>query len=187
MCPPAVIGAIGFAANIAGQFATFQAQAQSARASVEAYNAATKSAGESLANQTSQENLRLRQEYAAGVQKQIDLRREAAQVRGTILASSDGGQGLSEELLLANAARDEARYNDIIATNMRNQEQQSYWNKRGMVSEAQSRSNASGPTSGGPSALGLAAGVLGAGVSFYDSLRITPVKDIPSRGTGYGG
>jgi hypothetical protein len=185
MCPPMVIGAIGLAANIAGQFATFSAQSAAASAQIDAYNAATVSAGESLANQISQENIRLQQEYAAGVEKQIDLRREAAQVRGTILAASDGGQGLSEELLLNNVSRDQARYNDIIAVNMRNQSQQSYWNKQGMVSEAQSRSNANRPTSGGPSVLGLAAGIAGAGVGYYDSMRINRVSgDIPSRNPG---
>lgn len=183
MCDPTSIAVIGFGLNVAGQYsqlqaqkAQYQAQTQQYVAERTRYEQATRAAAESLANQTAQENLRLRQEHAAGVQKQLELYREAARVKGTIVAASEGGGGLSEELLLTNVDRETGRYNDVIAANMENLEQQSMWNKAGMAAEATNRANASMPTSSAPIAPSSASFLLGtaqSGLALYDTLSIS--------------
>ena len=176
MCAPMAIAS--FALSTASQVLAFKGQQKQAEAANKAYTDAAISAGKSLNDQTSQEGVRLQQEQASAVEKQLDLRREALQAKGTALASSEGG-GLSEELLLADIDRQQATYSDAVATNLRNQFQQSYWNKQGMTADAQSRANANKPTGGaGVSGLGLGLGVLGAGLSTYNDYHIGRTKDI---------
>ncbi len=90
---------------------------------------------------------------------------------------------MSEELLLADIDRQQATYTDIVASNLKNQAQQSYWNKQGMHADAQSRANANRPTGvGGGSALGLGLGLAGAGISLYDDYHVKRIKDIKTAG-----
>ena len=192
MCPPLAIA--GFAVNAASQVLAFQAQNAQQKAQVTAHNAnlaeqkrawedANKAAGKSLADQTSQEGVRVQQEQQEATEKMLSLRREAMQIKGDVLASSVNG-GQSEEMLLLDAERQRASYSDIIANNVRNVRQQSAVNVEGMRAEAESRSNASMPrgsyqsftkTSSG-SGLALGLGILGAGIGAYNDYHIKPVK-----------
>ncbi len=176
MCPPVALAS--FALSAASQVLAFKGQQAEAQAANKAYTAAAISAGKSLNDQTSQEGVRLQQEQEQAVEKQLSLRREALQAKGEALASSEGG-GLSEELLLADIDRQQATYTDIVASNLKNQAQQSYWNKQGMHADAQSRANANRPNhTGSGSALGLGLGILGAGIDLYDTYHVKGVKDI---------
>ena len=177
MCAPMAIAS--FAVSAASQVLAFRAQNAQAKAERAAFESGVKSAGNSLADQTAQEGVRLQQEQAAAVDKQLSLRREAMQAKGEALASSEGGGGMSEELLLADIDRQQATYTDIVATNLQNQAQQSYWNKEGMHAEAESRARAGVPTStGGGSTAGLGLGILGAGIGMYNDYHIKRNKDI---------
>ena len=122
MCPPSVVA--GAAVNVFSQLAQFKAQQAQAQAETDAWRSGVKSAGKSLNDQTTQEGVRLLQEYESGVEKQLTLRREALQAKGTAIASGESG-GLSEEMLLADFDRQKATYTDAVATNMKNQAQQS--------------------------------------------------------------
>lgn len=183
MCPPMAIAS--FALSAASQVASFQAQKVQAKAqvdaqnrSIEAWKQGVASAGDSLADQTHQESLRMIQEQDAAVQKKLDIRKEMERNKGTALASSDTG-GLSEELILAGIERESLGYQDIIGKNLENEAIQSYWNKRGMASQAQSRANATQPTGGsvsGPSTLALGLGIAGAGLDAYNTFHVKPVK-----------
>lgn len=181
MCAPAVLT---FALSAATQVMAFKAQEYQAASEIAAYKQASDAAGKSLTDQMSQENVRLQQEQAAGVEKNLDLIREAKRARGDILASSQSG-GMSEELLLADVERQKASYSDTIAANLENQMQQSYWNKQAMAADAQSRVNANAPTTTGGSNIGLGLGILGAGLPLYESYHIKKVKgDVKTRTGG---
>ena len=181
-----------FALSAASQVASFKAQNAQAQAQAEAQNAQIKawsdsnmSAAKSLADQTHQENVKMQQEQAKATAEKMQLKREAAQAKGTALASSESG-GLSEEMLLANIEREQANYTDVIGQNLENAGLQSYWTKQGMVSQAQSRANSTKPTGGsvtGGSSASLGLGLIGAGVDTYNTYRVKPVKgDIKTAG-----
>jgi hypothetical protein len=183
-----------FAISAASQVMSFKAANEQAKAqanaqanAIESWKQGVASAGDSLADQTHQENLRMMQEQDAAVQKSIDLKRELARNKGTALASSEAG-GLSEELVLAGIEREAADYSDIIAKNVENEALQSYWTKRGMASQAQSRANSSMPAggssaSGGASGTALGLGLIGAGLDTYNTFHVKPVKgDIATAG-----
>lgn len=171
-----------FAINAASQALAFKAQNEQAKAERASWRSAMDAAGKSLSDQMSQENVRLQQEQASAVEKQLSLRREALQAKGQALASSESG-GLSEELLLADIDRQHATYTDAVAENLKNQMQQSYWNKRGWKADAESRANANRPTSTGGSSIALGLGIAGAGLSMYNDYHIKPVKgDITTGG-----
>ena len=183
MCSP--IALIGFAVSAASQVLTFKAQNDMADAENRRYLEAAKSAGKSLADQQSQEGVRMQQVQAQGVEKQLDLRREALRNKGTALASSTGG-GLSEELLLADIERQQMDYSDIVAMNVKNEAQQSYWNKVGMVSDAQSRANANKPSgSSGGSVAGLGVGLLGSGLNAYNMYSSSKTPNTKDTKTAY--
>ena len=179
MCPPVAIA--GFAVSAMSQVLAFKGAQEEARAANRAYLSAAKSAGKSLADQQAQEGVRLQQEQAQAVEKQLSLRREALKAKGEALASSEGG-GLSEELLLADIERQQANYTDIVANNVRNQFQQSRMNREGMVAEARSRANANRPAGGSVSGASLGLGLLGAGIDLYDTYHIRKIKDIKTAG-----
>lgn len=170
MCDPLTI--TGFAVGSASKILAFEAQQAAASARADAYNSAVKSAGTTLADQTAQEGIKVQQEQEAGVDKQLELRKEALQSKGTILASGYGSEGLSEEMLLADVDRQQANYSDIIAENMDKEAQQSYWNNQAAVSAAQSCANATRPTTGGPNPLELGVGILGEGLVDYNDYHI---------------
>lgn len=174
MCAAETI--LGFGMSAFSQVLAFKAAQEEAEAANRAYTDAAISAGKSMNDQMSQENVRLQQEQEQAVQKQLALRKEALLAKGEALASSEGG-GLSEELILADIERQQATYTDMVATNLKNQFQQSYWTKQGMHADAQSRANANRPT-GGPSALGLGLGIAGSALEFYDTYHIKKTKDI---------
>ena len=177
MCSPLAVG--GAAVNVFSQLAQFKAQQAQAQAETDAWKSGVKSAGKSLNDQTTQEGVRLQQEYESGVEKQLALRREALQAKGTAIASGESG-GLSEEMLLEDFDRQKATYTDAVATNMKNQAQQSYWTKQGMLSDAQSRANSTRPTSTGGNSLALGLGVIGAGLDAYNDYHIKKSGDIKS-------
>jgi hypothetical protein len=169
-----------------------QAQSNAAQIAMQnnqiaAWQDAVASAGKSLADQTHQEDTRMNQVRDQAVDKQIDLLREAAQARGTALASSESG-GLSEELLLADIERQREMYSERVSKNVENEALQSYWIKTGMVSDAQSRANATKPTfaptssyrpQSGPSGASLGIGVAGAALDSYNMFHIkNPKGDI---------
>ena len=84
-------------------------------------------------------------------------------------------------MLLADFDRQKATYTDAVATNLKNQAQQSYWTKQGMLSDAQSRANSTRPTSTtGGNSLALGLGVIGAGLDAYNDYHIKKSGDIKS-------
>ena len=181
MCPPMAIASFGLSAM--SQVLAFKSVREQAKAANKAHMDAAVSAGKSLNDQTAQEGVRLQQAQNEAVEKQLSLRKEALQAKGEALASSEGG-GLSEELLLADIERQQATYTDIVGSNLKNEFQQSYWNKQGMHADAQSRANANRPNhAGSGSALGLGLGILGAGIELYDTYHIKGTKDIKTAGT----
>ena len=159
---------LSFAVSAASTVLAFQGQNAAARAENARFMQAALSAGDSLADQQAQEGVRVQQVQAHGANQTLELMREAARARGQALASS-AGSGMSKELLLKDIDRQREDYSDIIARNIRDEMQQSYWNKRGKVAEAQSRANAHRPTGGGGSLLGLGLGLAGAGLGAYSS------------------
>ncbi len=181
-----------FALSAASQVMSFKAQEAQMQAQLDAQNRANKawldgvrSAGDSLADQTQQENVRMIQEQDAAVQKTLDLKRDMARNKGAALASSESG-GLSEELTLAGIERETMNFTDIIGKNIENEALQSYWNRRGRAAEAQSRANSSKPTGGsvsGPSSAALGLGIAGSALDTYNTFRIKPVGgDIKTAG-----
>ena len=83
-------------------------------------------------------------------------------------------------MLLADFDRQKLTYTDAVATNMKNQAQQSYWTKQGMLSDAQSRANSTRPTSTGGNSSALGLGVIGAGLDAYNDYHIKKSGDIKS-------
>lgn len=179
MCSPLV--AAQFALASLGAAATHQANsAQTAAANaqvdaqIKAWEHSVKESSKSLADQSSQEGVRVQQEQNRAAEKMLQLRRESKRSVGDVLASSVNG-GLSEELIVNNIYRQEADYTDIIANNVKDVMQQSYVNKLGMVSEASSRANNSAPRGNyvsKPSFLGLGLGIAGAGLNAYNAYQI---------------
>lgn len=204
MCAPPIMMAVSFGLSAMSQIAAYNqaeaqaeyqhkvalAQAQAQREAIdyqnkinlEAYNAAVQSASKSLDSQTMQENIRVEQEYEAGIHKQVELMKEALRAEGTVLASGEN-HGLSEEMLLMDIARQRTTYTDVVTENMKKQAVQAYWNKQGMVADAQSRVNANRPNITkqkivmgggytGNSKVALGVGIAGSALDTYSTFHI---------------
>jgi len=172
MCPPAVLT---FALSAATQVMAFRSQQEQAKAQYKTWQDSIQASTKALNDQMAQEDTRVQQEQAVAVDKKLDLYREAKRAKGEALASSESG-GISEELLLADVERQRASYTDSVAINLKNQLTQSYWNKKGMVSDALSRINANQPTTSGGSVLGLGLGLAGSALPVYEDFHIRSTK-----------
>lgn len=179
MCPPLAIAQIALAA--AGAFASHQnaaAQAEAANKQVDAqakaWQHSVRESSKSLADQSAQEGVRVQQEQERAAEKTLQLHRESKRLVGDALASGVNG-GLSEELLINDIHRQEANYTDILSNNIKDVAQQSFMNKLGMVSEAQSRANSTAPRGNyvsKPSGFSLGLNILGAGISTYNAYSV---------------
>lgn len=178
MCDPMSMTSVMVSA--AGQALSFQAQKQQYEQHEEYRQQNAVNANKAYIEKTTQTNIRQAQENEAAVQKKFDLNKEAAQARGTTVASSEN-DGMSLDNLLADYERQRGGYNDIISQNLKMNSLESKNKIAGYRSEAVDRANSVRPASP-PSAAAALLGVGGAALDAYSTYHIRKSKDIRTAG-----
>jgi hypothetical protein len=143
MCDP--ISIIGLAFSAASQIMNYNAQMDAAEAQANEQNRRYREAAESgarsllLLQQT--EAQRMNEERVKAGQDAVNLRVDALQQKGTLLAGGDASGSMSQDLLAQDLVRQELNYKDIIGYNLKNVMRQSDMNQRGAVAEQQGMTN----------------------------------------------
>lgn len=160
MCGPIAAGILTFAVSAAQSVAQYSAQKEDAKNQREAARVAYE-------DDQRQTSLREMQEQDAASQKVASDKLQGAEIaaEASVQAAEGGVAGISVDNLMADISRRGARNRETISENTRMTIAQLQQQKKGSKSNAQSRINAA-PN---PSALGLVAGLAGAGLSGYNA------------------